>query len=82
MNHISVHFFLNRPCLFHLSTEEVLAYSVKNGHQSADYPDDTLNISINRKRSSDFPSSDVVKKFLKIKRNKTQKLLERSWLHV
>ena len=42
-NHLSVHFFLNGPRLFHLSTEKVRVRSVGNGHQSGYSRVDTIN---------------------------------------
>ena len=46
--HLSVHFFLHVPRLFHLSTEKVRVQSVENGHQSGYSRADTINININK----------------------------------
>ena len=40
--HHSVHLFLHRPRLFHLSTEKVRVRSVGNGHQSGCSCADTI----------------------------------------
>ena len=47
--HPSVHFFLQGPCLFHLSIEKVRVRSVGNGHQNGYSRADTINENINRK---------------------------------
>ena len=57
--HLSVHFFLHRPRLFHLSREKVRVRSVGNGHQSGYYRADTVNKNIN-KRSNRFPYREKV----------------------
>ena len=49
-----VHFFLQGPRLFHLSTEKVRIRSVGSGHQSGYSRADTINETIN-KRSKKFP---------------------------
>ena len=51
--HLSVHFFLHRPRLFHPPMEKVRVESVRNGHQSGYSRTDTINININ-KRSKKF----------------------------
>ena len=51
--HLSVHFFLHGPRLFHLSTEKVRVQSVRDGHQIGYSRADTINININ-KRSKKF----------------------------
>ena len=52
--HLSVHFFLHGPRLFHLSTEKSTVRSVGNGHQSGYSRADIINKNIN-KRSKVFP---------------------------
>ena len=47
--HVSINFFAHRLRLFHLSTENVPAQSVRNGHQSAYSRADTLNNKVNKK---------------------------------
>ena len=47
--HLSVHFFLHGPRLFHFLTKNVRAQSVRNGHQSAYFRADTLNNNIKQK---------------------------------
>ena len=51
--HLSVHFFLHGPRLFHLSTEKVRVQSVRNGHRIGYSCADTTNNNIN-KRSKKF----------------------------
>ena len=51
--HLSIHFFLHGPRLFHLSTEKVRVQPVRNGHQSGYARADTINNNIN-KRSNRF----------------------------
>ena len=51
--HLSVHLFLHRPRLFHLSTEKVRVRSVRNGHQRSYTPADQIKNNIN-KRSNRF----------------------------
>ena len=41
--HLSVHFFLHGPCLFHRSMEKVRVQSVKKGHQKGCSRADTIN---------------------------------------
>ena len=52
--HLSVHFFLRGPRLFHLSTEKVRVRSVGIGHQSGYSRADTINKHI-YKRLNKFP---------------------------
>ena len=47
--HLSVHFFLHGPRVFHLSTEKVQVQSVANGHQSDYSRADTINNNINKR---------------------------------
>ena len=51
--HLSIHFFLHGPRLFHLSTEKVRVQSVRNEHQSGQSRVDKININMNR-RSKKF----------------------------
>ena len=51
--HVSVHFFLHRPRLFHVSTEKVRVYSVRKGHQTDYSRTDTIHNNKN-KRSNRF----------------------------
>ena len=44
--HLSVHFFLRGPRLFHLSTEKARVRSVRNGYQSGYSRADTKNNNI------------------------------------
>ena len=46
--HLSVHLFLHRPRLFHLSTEKVRVQSVTNGHQNGFSRANTINNNINK----------------------------------
>ena len=48
IKHLSIHFFLHRPRLFHFSTEKIRAQSVRNGHQSGFSRADTINNNINK----------------------------------
>ena len=52
--HLSIHFLLHGPHLFHLSTEKVRVRSVGNGHQSGYSRADTINTNVN-KISKIFP---------------------------
>ena len=45
---LSIHFFLYRPLLFHLSTENLRVWSVGNGYHSAYSRADTINNHINK----------------------------------
>ena len=47
--HSSVHFFLQGPRLFHLSTEKVRVRSVGNGRQSGYSRADTIKNNINKR---------------------------------
>ena len=58
--HLSVHFFLHGPRLFHLSTEEVRFRSVGNGRQSGNSRADTISNNIN-KRWKKFPLGEINK---------------------
>ena len=56
-NTFSIRFFSHSLRLFHLSTEKVVAKSVRNRHQSVYSRTDTININIS-KRSNVFPSEE------------------------
>ena len=47
--HLSIHFFLHGPRLFHLSKETVRVQSVRNGHQSGYSSVNTINNNINKR---------------------------------
>ena len=47
IKHLSIHLFPHRPHLFHLSTENVRAQSVRDGHQSAYSRSETKNTNTN-----------------------------------
>ena len=47
--HISIHFLLHGPRLFHLSTGKIRVRSVGNGHQSGYSRADTINKNINKR---------------------------------
>ena len=57
--HLSIHFFLHGPRLFHLSTEK--STSVGNGRQSGYSLADTINKNINKK-SKIFPYREKILK--------------------
>ena len=63
--HLSVHFPLHGPSLFHLSTEKVRVRSVANGHQKGYSRADIINNNIN-KRSKKFSMSKLIKYIGKI----------------
>ena len=58
--HLSVHFLLHGPLLFHLSTEKIRVQSVRNGHQSGYSRADTI---INNKQMirEVFHNSELIK---------------------
>ena len=52
--HLSVHFFLHGPRLFHLSTDKTRVQSVRYGHQTGYSNADTRNNNISRDQKG-FP---------------------------
>ena len=66
--HFSVLFSFHRPCLFHLSMENVRFEPVRNGHQSGYSGADTKNNNI-KKRSKEFSWRRNYKKMHQIEKN-------------
>ena len=63
--HLSVHIYLHRPRLFHLSTGNVRVRPVRNGHQSGYYRADTINIKKKQKIKQVFHRRTLIKKHRK-----------------